>query len=269
MRSPLDSLHVIVHAARRSRLNTNWKDDRTRDPYARLYLVEKGGAYIRHHGETLRIEPAALHIIPADTVLSFWCDQPFTIAWVHFTATVWDGLDLFRWLPGPTHTPLDRPGRVLRQLAELRRAHRSDAIEGPLVVKGLMLQILARYLKGVDRSGLSRRNARARRFAPVLKAVDEGLAGPLRIPDLARLVHLETTYFSTLFRKVFGVPPSRHILRRRVRKAQQLLIATDESIDRIASRTGFCDRFHLTRMFKRETGRSPAAFRAAAAPYRP
>ena len=49
--------------------------------------------------------------------------------------------------------------------------------------------------------------------------------------------------------------------RQRVERACVLLHATGNSIEQIAEATGFCDRYHFTRVFTRLRGVSPAAFR--------
>jgi hypothetical protein len=43
-----------------------------------------------------------------------------------------------------------------------------------------------------------------------------------------------------------------------------LLRTTNESLNSIASRLGFCDAFHFSRVFKTETGNSPSAYRKLA-----
>jgi AraC family transcriptional regulator len=62
-----------------------------------------------------------------------------------------------------------------------------------------------------------------------------------------------------------GVPPHQFILRTRVERAKRLLANTHIPIAHIAAECGFCHQEHLTRAFRRLTGTTPAAFRAAAA----
>jgi transcriptional regulator GlxA family with amidase domain len=51
------------------------------------------------------------------------------------------------------------------------------------------------------------------------------------------------------------------IMASRVRKAKNLLIETELSIAQITEMCGFCNRAHLSEVFKEQTGHSPASFR--------
>ena len=48
----------------------------------------------------------------------------------------------------------------------------------------------------------------------------------------------------------------------RMAEARRLLLQTDEMIDVIAERVGYADPTHFIRMFRREHGATPAAWRA-------
>ena len=51
---------------------------------------------------------------------------------------------------------------------------------------------------------------------------------------------------------------------RRIAAATHRLAFTTESIDQIADRLGFANRYHFTRMFTKRMGTSPAAYRKQA-----
>lgn len=46
-------------------------------------------------------------------------------------------------------------------------------------------------------------------------------------------------------------------------EARRLLLHSDEMIDVVAERVGYADPTHFIRMFQRENGATPAAWRAA------
>jgi AraC-like DNA-binding protein len=46
-------------------------------------------------------------------------------------------------------------------------------------------------------------------------------------------------------------------------EARRLLSHTDEMVDVVAERVGYADSTHFIRMFRREHGTTPAAWRAA------
>jgi AraC-like DNA-binding protein len=65
------------------------------------------------------------------------------------------------------------------------------------------------------------------------------------------------------FRKESGVTPIAYLNRYRVKQARQLLTDTDQSITEIALEVGFSDSGYFGRVFRREVGVSPEAYRRA------
>ena len=55
-----------------------------------------------------------------------------------------------------------------------------------------------------------------------------------------------------------GIPPGRYLTRVRVEAAQRLLLHREYTLDVVASLCGFSGANYLCRVFKKETGQSPA-----------
>ena len=97
----------------------------------------------------------------------------------------------------------------------------------------------------------------------MLHAIQSRYAERLTLEQMADLVHLHPAYFSTIFRRATGLPPSHYLARYRLRRARDMLLSTDRSIREIAAATGFRDPFYLSRTFRRATGISPSEYRKA------
>lgn len=93
--------------------------------------------------------------------------------------------------------------------------------------------------------------------------VETHLDRPIRNEDLASIVRLNPSHFGRAFRNSFGEPPHEHVIRRRVERAQGLMLSTDASLSEIALDCGLADQSHLTRLFRRVVGESPRAWRRA------
>jgi AraC-like DNA-binding protein len=93
--------------------------------------------------------------------------------------------------------------------------------------------------------------------------IEAHLDAPIRSADLAALVRLNPCHFSRTFRRSFGSPPLDYVIRRRIERAQRLMLATDAPLSRIALDCGLADQAHLSRLFRRVVGESPAAWRRA------
>jgi len=99
------------------------------------------------------------------------------------------------------------------------------------------------------------------RLNPVLTAINEKFNHELTREQLAEYAGLSPSRFHAIFQEATGIAPMQYVQRLRLRRAQELLLATDLSIKQIADAIGFNDPFHFSRLFKRDAGVSPRAYR--------
>jgi len=95
----------------------------------------------------------------------------------------------------------------------------------------------------------------------VASYIEANLASSIRSEQLAAVVQLSTKYFLRVFKQSFGVTARTYIAQQRMRRAQQLMMGSPESLAQIAVDCGMCDQAHLTRVFRRFVGSSPGAWR--------
>jgi AraC-like DNA-binding protein len=67
--------------------------------------------------------------------------------------------------------------------------------------------------------------------------------------------------FDELFKKRFDTTPARYITLQKIEYAKQLLGMPHLSIMEVAERSGFSDVYYFSKVFKKETGSTPSAFR--------
>jgi AraC-like DNA-binding protein len=99
------------------------------------------------------------------------------------------------------------------------------------------------------------------RIARVIEHVESFIGEPLRRSELARVAHLSETRFSDVFTAAVGMAPVTYVIARRMQRARELLLATDEAVAAVARATGFPDAARFSREFHRRVGRSPSAYR--------
>lgn len=115
-------------------------------------------------------------------------------------------------------------------------------------------------------SGLIHRGGLAPwQVSKVLTHIEANLGAPTTTTELANLVRLSRFHFSRAFRKTFNDSPHAYLMRRRVERAQGLLLTTTTPIAQIAVSCGLADQAHFTRLFRRFAGESPSAWRRARA----
>jgi AraC family transcriptional regulator len=86
-------------------------------------------------------------------------------------------------------------------------------------------------------------------------------SGHVLLADVARECGLSRQYFTKAFKATTGLAPHRWLQQHRIDLGKQLLRETSLPIADIAIRCGFADQSHLTRVFTRLAGLSPAAWR--------
>ncbi|GHD40329.1 GlxA family transcriptional regulator [Streptomyces galbus] len=97
----------------------------------------------------------------------------------------------------------------------------------------------------------------------VLAWMEQNLHEEVTVEQLAERAHMSPRTFARRFQQETGTTPYRWILRQRVLLAQDLLEATDETVDAIAWRTGFGTAAALRHQFYRALGTTPNAYRRA------
>ncbi|MFG3106280.1 helix-turn-helix domain-containing protein [Streptomyces tendae] len=98
-------------------------------------------------------------------------------------------------------------------------------------------------------------------LAALFPWVIERLDRPLGVPDLARRAGMSPRNLGRHFRAVSGTTPLRWLLTQRIRRAQELLEHTDDSVDSIATATGMGTATTLRRHFNRTVGVPPDTYR--------
>lgn len=93
--------------------------------------------------------------------------------------------------------------------------------------------------------------------------IDGNLDSTILVEDLADLVSLSAAHFCRAFKKSFCATPHAYIVQRRVMRAQELMRGTSSPLSQIALDCGFADQTHLSKLFRRLTGRTPNAWRRA------
>lgn len=97
----------------------------------------------------------------------------------------------------------------------------------------------------------------------VTNYVAANLDQTIRNEDLAAIARLNASHFGRAFRNSFGEPPHEYVIRRRVERAQGLMLSTNAPLSDIALDCGLADQAHLSRLFRRVVGESPRAWRRA------
>ncbi len=102
--------------------------------------------------------------------------------------------------------------------------------------------------------------------AELVKTVEVYLRATYRQPySLERLAEqfgCKPAYLLRLYRKVTGETPTQEVIRLRIERAKRLLLGhPDLEIKQVAAAVGYEDALYFSRLFKKEAGLNPSAFR--------
>jgi transcriptional regulator GlxA family with amidase domain len=100
-----------------------------------------------------------------------------------------------------------------------------------------------------------------RPLSSILAWASARLDHPLTVEDLARHANVSSRHLTRRFRAAMATTPLQWLLTQRIRRAQELLERTNDSIGTIAEATGLGTATTLRRHFARTVGVSPAEYR--------
>jgi len=105
--------------------------------------------------------------------------------------------------------------------------------------------------------------------AQALRVIERRCLGPLTLQEVAAAVHRSPSHVTTELRRATGRSAVEWIIAGRLAEARRRLLHSDEMVEVIAERVGYADATHFTRLFRREHGVTPTAWRAERRPTLP
>ena len=91
--------------------------------------------------------------------------------------------------------------------------------------------------------------------------INDHLNEPLSLRDVSQSVHLNSSYFSFLFKEQMNVTFSEYVTRKRLQAAKKLLMCTDLQIADISAAVGYKTDKYFIKLFKEHEGMTPSKYR--------
>lgn len=91
--------------------------------------------------------------------------------------------------------------------------------------------------------------------------IEQHLAHPLSLEEVSAVVHLNPSYFSTIFKRDTGQNFSEYVTMMRINLAKRLLTETTYRISEISEQVGYTDHCYFSRLFTKYVGIKPSAYR--------
>ena len=124
------------------------------------------------------------------------------------------------------------------------------------------------FLDALTQASSSRREVRSQSqkgfyIQEALTYIAQNYQRDITVEKIAEACNLNRTYFGRMFKKTIGHTPQEYFTRFRMARAIDLMRSTDAPISAIAQQVGYPNPLHFTKVFKKEFGMSPRAWRNA------
>jgi AraC-like DNA-binding protein len=244
---------VVIHECGYLEANENWNFPSVFGPFWRLYYNAEPGHSLVFEKEAVELNPDRIVLVPPHQLFHCRSTRPSPSLWVHFSVTrklsgKMAGALAFQ--PSPAELALSQELKeAILEVQELRATDRNFRL-----AKALVLTMLARR-------ELDWNTAIPEHLLKTQRHIEEHYAEGLSNKELVRVAGVNIVRFMTDFKKFHGTTPAKYVQEIRVREAAYLLLHTKESLDAIAEKTGFVNRFYMSRVFKKLTREAPAGYR--------
>jgi AraC family transcriptional regulator len=157
---------------------------------------------------------------------------------------------------------------ILQHLASAMGEALTENIAAPSLFVDSIAQGIACRLIAIREQGIPKSDRRyrlsERQLCRIREFVDANLETDLRLESMARACGLSIKTFLRSFKASFGTSPHQYVIAVRVERAKRLLEEQSLGLAEIALHCGFSHQEHLTRMFRRLVGQTPARYRRLA-----
>ncbi|MBA2480209.1 MAG: AraC family transcriptional regulator [Planctomycetes bacterium] len=227
-----------------------------------MYTIAGGGVG-DIAGTPMRCAANSVWFMPKDRPYGYQVDPAhgtWEYQWIEFDGAMVASLMRMLGLAERSHVPgCGAAEPLIRQLVTMF-AERGDAALHE--AGGVLMQIMA-VIEACARRGDEGRSPAARIDALVKRALADRLGEDVDLAGVAELAGVSPHHLVRVFTKLNGTSPMSYLAHLRANRAKILLQRPELNITEIGRAVGYPRVPHFSRMFSRETGMSPRAFRRA------
>lgn len=250
-------------------------------PFSRIYYIERGAGKVVMGNKTIALEPGYLYLIPSYTLCSYVFSKDMVQYYIHLSTSLHEGLNVFDVYQNKlklkcqeediakfkflleshpdNHLPAEDP-KVYQNRQWMHKEVRYTDIAHYLNTRGILLQLLANFLYSETNKDGTHIQWKSN-LKPILSHIQKNIHDNLSIEELADLVCLSKDHFARVFKAQLGITPVAYIVKRRIEKAQYLLLTCNLTQEEIMERTGFKSLSYFSKVFKKNVGVSPGTYR--------
>ncbi|MBO5306531.1 MAG: helix-turn-helix transcriptional regulator [Lentisphaeria bacterium] len=244
----------IIHLTDHQKKIYPWVQKNLRTPFWRCYWNVTAGGFLKIGEEKMMLRTDLIYIVPGYLHFSTFAEKPFEQYYIHFTPPE------KYFIPGGgilTAPITEQWKRHWREWEMLGKSLKKDFFRRELLAETILAEALLAMPKEIMQTRLELSAVIKQAISMIVK----DFASPPKNEILARECKMELRTFLRRFRTETGETPQQYSRRLRTEKACEYLSYTDMSIEEIAEKTGFPDRYYFSRVFYQLQNIPPATFR--------
>ncbi len=235
-----------------------------RPDYQILYIAS-GKAWFSFHNESVEIPAGNMVLYPPHSPqhYAYYLKDKPEVFWLHFTG---NEAAHFVSEAGFENNSILYTGVSSRYRELFLSVIRELQLPRPCCeeLTSLYLKQLFLFLKRQKEEGGLPKTDFQKQMEQAVRYFHENFTSEIEINRYAKKLHMSTCWFIRSFKQYTGMPPGRYLTSIRIKKAQELLESTDYGIGEIGNIVGYDNPLYFSRIFKKQTGISPAEYRKAA-----
>ncbi len=249
-------------------------------PFTRIYLINEGKGFLIIGNHKIPLEAGNLYLIPSFTSCTYHFGAGLSHYYIHLSINQPNGLSPYSLYSIVNKIEANELDSILFQRMvqinpELKLPHHHpnvyqtklwlnkkvnfQSVSQHLETIGILKQLFSRFLE----SGQSHTITSILKYniQPVLIHIQNNLKHDIRVNELAGMACLSKDHFSKVFKSITGMAPCDYIIRKRIERAQFLLLTTEMGQKEIIEETGFRSASYFSRIFKKITSYTPEKYR--------
>ena len=285
---PIESLNLLMLNVGLARHDKDWNWQGVSSPFTRIYYVKSGRAWLHIPSELpcegekrMELRPGHLYIIPAYTRHSYECSGVFEHYYLHVYEGFKNETNVFEMYDFPTEVKAgDGDEKLMAQMvaahpearlpesdprsydntttfADYVKRYNALPLWKKMRLRGATLMLFSRFLE----KATPRVWTNDERLTKVQEYVRQHMDKDMNIEELADVACMTKHYLIRLFKRELGVSPLQYINRKKMERAQLLLLTENMSVKEVAWYLGFNDHSYFIRLFKKITGMTPQGYR--------
>jgi AraC family transcriptional regulator len=249
-------------------------------PFTRIYLITTGSGYLIIGNHKIPLEAGNLYLIPSYTPCTYYFSEGLGHYYIHFSIDTQSGLspfNMYSYINKTQGTELDKNlfNRLVEINPDLQLPHHHPNVYQTklwlnkkvvytsaghyLETTGIIKQLFSRFLEAYQSPVMTR--MLKYNIQSILLYIQNNLERDISVNELADMACFSKDHFSRVFKSITGMAPCDYIIRKRIERAQFLLLTTEMGQKEIIEETGFRSASYFSRIFKKITTYTPEKYR--------